>query len=189
MCIRDRRNTLERYNASYGSVIVMEVQTGEIRAIANLSRSSDSTYSETYNHALAGLSNPGSTFKLPTMLAAFEEGLPLSKMYHTGNGIAKYRSAIIRDTKKTGHGSITAQQVFEKSSNVGVHLIMKDYFYAHGDKYVGYLKRFHLREPTGIHMKGEPVPKVRTPSDKRWSKTSLTYMSYGYCLLYTSRCV
>ncbi|MBB3836064.1 cell division protein FtsI (penicillin-binding protein 3) [Runella defluvii] len=174
------RNTLERYRASYGSVIVMEVQTGEIRAIANLSRSSDSTYSETYNYALAGLSNPGSTFKLPTMLAAFEEGLPLSKMYHTGNGNAKYRSAVIRDTKKTGHGSITAQQVFEKSSNVGVHLIMKDYFYAHGDKYVGYLKRFHLREPTGIHMKGEPAPRVRTPSDKRWSKTSLTYMSYGY---------
>jgi cell division protein FtsI (penicillin-binding protein 3) len=174
------RNTLQRYRASYGCVIVMEVPTGEIRAIANLSRDGDSTYRETYNHALAGLSNPGSTFKLPTMLAAFEEGLPLQKVYHTGNGVAKYSSAIIRDTKKIGHGSITAQQVFEKSSNVGVHLVMKDYFYGKADKYVGYLKRFHLREPTGIHMKGEPAPRVRIPSDKRWSKTSLTYMSYGY---------
>ena len=174
------RNTLRRYKASYGCVIVMEVQTGEIRAIANLSRNADSSYFETYNHALAGLSNPGSTFKLPTMLAAFEEGLPLQRMYHTGNGVAKYLTALIKDTKRTGHGSITAQQVFEKSSNVGVHLVMKDYFYGKGDKYVGYLKRFHLREPTGIQMKGEPAPRIRTPSDKRWSKTSLTYMSYGY---------
>lgn len=174
------RNTLKRYKASHGCVIVMEVPTGEIRAIANLSRDADSSYRETYNHALAGLGNPGSTFKLPTMLAAFEEGLPLQRIYHTGNGIAKYSTAVIRDTKKTGHGSITAQQVFEKSSNVGIHLVMKDYFYGKAEKYVGYLKRFHLREPTGIQMRGEPAPRVRTPSDKRWSKTSLTYMSYGY---------
>ncbi|WP_028667986.1 penicillin-binding transpeptidase domain-containing protein [Runella zeae] len=174
------RNTLQRYKASHGCVIVMEVQTGEIRAIANLSRYGDSTYRETYNHALAGRANPGSTFKLATMLAGFEEGLPLQKVYHTGDGVVKYSTATIRDTKRTGHGSITAQQVFEKSSNVGVHLIMKDYFYANPAKYLGYLKRFHLRESTQIQMLGEPTPKVRTPSDKLWSKTSLTYMSYGY---------
>jgi cell division protein FtsI (penicillin-binding protein 3) len=174
------RNTLRSYNAAYGCVIVMEVQTGEIRAIANLSRDTDSSYRETYNHALAGLGNPGSTFKLASMLAALEEGMSPKRIYQTGNGIATYKSAIIRDTKRVGHGSITAQEVFEKSSNVGVHLVMKDYFYTKPDKYVGYLKRFHLREPTGIQMKGEPDPRVRTPSDKRWSKTSLTYMSYGY---------
>ncbi|MEZ4903731.1 MAG: penicillin-binding protein 2 [Spirosomataceae bacterium] len=173
--------TLKRYQASSGSVIVMEVATGEIRAIANLTRrKGDSTYYERYNHALAEKSNPGSTFKLATMLAALEEGLPMSRVYPTGNGIAQYRSAIIRDTKRTGHGSITAQQVFEKSSNVGVHLIMKDYFYQHSEKYVGYLKRFHLRESTGIQMKGEPTPYIPTPQSKKWSKTSLTYMSYGY---------
>jgi len=175
------RNTLKLYQAAYGSVIVMEVSTGEIRAIANLTRrKGDSTYYERFNHALAEKSNPGSTFKLASLLAALEEGLPTNRIYHTGNGIAQYRTATIRDTKRTGHGSITAQQVFEKSSNVGVHLIMKDYFYGRAEKYVGYLKRFHLREPTGMQMKGEPDPYIPTPQSKKWSKTSLTYMGYGY---------
>jgi cell division protein FtsI (penicillin-binding protein 3) len=92
----------------------------------------------------------------------------------------QYSTATIRDTKRTGHGSITAQEVFEKSSNVGIHLIMKDYFYAKPDKYLGYLKRFHLREPTNIAMKGEPEPRVRTPKDRLWSKISMPLMSYGY---------
>ena len=77
-------------------------------------------------------------------------------------------------------GTLTARQVFEKSSNVGTHLLMRSYFYSRPDLYCQYLRRFHLTQPTGIHMKGEAMPVVRNPDMKGWSKVSLTSMSYGY---------
>ncbi len=174
------RKTLKKYGAAYGCAAVMETQTGEIRALANLTKKGDSTYLDTYNYAIAGLANPGSTFKLPTMIAALEEGLSLDRVYGTGDGQTVYNGVTIRDTKRGGHGSLTAQQVFEKSSNVGVHLIMRDYFYGKADKYCAYLNKFKLTEPTGIYMLGEPNPRIRNPKSKGWSKTSLTFMGYGY---------
>ena len=174
------RKTLKKYQAHHGCAVVMDRVTGEIRASANLTKIQDTTYRETFNYAIAGLTNPGSTFKLPTMIAALEKGLPLDRLYATGDGEATYNGVAIRDTKRGGHGTITAQQVFEKSSNVGIHLIMKDYFYGNGAEYYNYLKKFRLTDPTGIYMLGEPNPRIRNPKSKGWSKTSLTFMGYGY---------
>lgn len=174
------RSALQKYNAAKGCVIVMEVATGEIRAMANLSKQGDN-YVENFNHALAGRTDPGSTFKLATMMALMEEkAISLDQLVATGGGSMVYRGLGIHDAKRGGSGTITARQVFEKSSNVGVHLLMRSYFYSRPELYCQYLRRFHLTQPTGIHMKGEAVPVVRNPDMKGWSKVSLTSMSYGY---------
>ncbi len=174
------RSALEKYNAAKGCVIVMEVATGEIRAMANLSKQG-SGYVENFNHALAGRTDPGSTFKLATMMALMEEkAISLNQPVATGGGSTTYHGLGIRDAKRGGSGTITARQVFEKSSNVGIHLLMKSYFYSRPDLYCQYLRRFRLTQPTGIHMKGEAIPVVRNPNMKGWSKMSLTSMSYGY---------
>ncbi|NID11402.1 penicillin-binding protein [Fibrivirga algicola] len=174
------KKALINYNADKGCVIVMDVQTGEIRALANLTKQEDG-YVENFNHALAGRTDPGSTFKLATMMALLEEkAIYPEKMIHTGNHAVRYHGVEVADSKGGASGSITAQQVFEKSSNVGIHLMMQSYFYARPDLYCQYLRKFHLNRPTGIHMKGEAPPVMRNPDMKGWSKTSLTFMSYGY---------
>ncbi|CCH56055.1 Peptidoglycan glycosyltransferase [Fibrisoma limi BUZ 3] len=174
------RSALEKYNAAKGCVIVMEVATGEIKAMANLTRKKDQ-YVENFNHALAGRTDPGSTFKLATMMALMEEkAISLDQMVATGGGSMTYNGLGIHDAKRGGAGTITARQVFEKSSNVGTHLLMRSYFYKRPDLYCQYLRRFRLTQPTGIHMKGEATPVVRNPDMKGWSKVSLTSMSYGY---------
>ncbi|MFD2572603.1 penicillin-binding protein [Spirosoma soli] len=173
-------SALEKYNAAKGCVIVMEVATGEIRAMANLTKQKDH-YVENFNHALAGRTDPGSTFKLATMMALMEEkAISLDQMVATGNGSMTYNGLNIRDASRNGKGTITARQVFEKSSNVGTHLLMRSYFYRRPDLYCQYLRRFRLTQPTGIRMKGEAIPVVRNPDMKGWSKVSLTSMSYGY---------
>ncbi|WP_375443427.1 penicillin-binding protein [uncultured Fibrella sp.] len=174
------KKALVKYNADKGCVIVMDVQTGEIRALANLTKDGDG-YVENFNHALAGRTDPGSTFKLATMIALLEEkAIYPGKMVHTGDHAVHYYGVEVADSKGGASGSLTAQQVFEKSSNVGIHMMMQSYFYARPDLYCQYLRKFHLNRPTGIHMKGEAPPFMRNPDMKGWSKTSLTFMSYGY---------
>jgi cell division protein FtsI (penicillin-binding protein 3) len=178
-------------------VVVMEVATGEIRALANLTRYPGQTpeadqYLETYNHAVATRTDPGSTFKLVSMMALLEEkAVWPGKTVNTGNGKLAYqpvRGRIINiiDPKRNGYGTLTAQQVLEKSSNIGIHLLMKDYFYKKPDLYCQYLRQFRLTLPTNVGMKGEPIPFIKTPDAKAWDKYgSLTYMSYGYEMLIT----
>jgi cell division protein FtsI (penicillin-binding protein 3) len=174
------RSALQKYNAAKGCVIVMEVATGEIRAMANLTKQGD-RYVENFNHALAGRTDPGSTFKLATMMALLEDkAISLEQLVATGGGSMQYHGLGIHDAKRGGAGTITARQVFEKSSNVGIHLLMRSHFYSRADRYCDYLRRFHLDKATGIHMKGEAIPVVRNPDMKGWSKVSLTSMSYGY---------
>lgn len=175
------KNALKAYNADKGCVLVMDVATGEIRAMANLSLLKDGNYYETFNHALAGRTDPGSTFKLATMMALLEEkAIWPGKPIPTGGGSVTYRGLTISEAGHGGAGTITAQQVFEKSSNVGIHLMMKDYFFTKPDLYCSYLRKFHLTEKTGIHMKGEVQPIVYNPDSKGWSKVSLSFMSRGY---------
>jgi len=176
------RRKLTEANADFGCVVIMEVATGEIRAMANLTKRPDNKYEEVFNYALAGSTDPGSTFKLPTMMALLEETKmnPNQVTVNTGTGSVRFRGLSINDSKRGGHGVLTAAQVFEKSSNIGVHLLMQRYFFSKPDKYLSYLKQFHLTEPTGIHMKGENPPYIKDRTSKQWNNYSLTFMSYGY---------
>ncbi len=175
------RQALATYQADYGCAIVMEVATGEIRAMANLTHQKG-TYREVRNYALAGGTDPGSTFKLATLMAVAEEtGMDLTKeKVQTGGGRLKYKSVTITDTKRGGHGTITAQEVLEKSSNIGTVLLAHKYFGNHPEKYIQYLDKFHLRQPTGIHMKGELPPYIKDKTSPTWSKVTLGFLSHGY---------
>lgn len=176
-----RRKLLEM-DADFGSVIIMEVATGEIKAMANLTKRGPGKYEEVFNYALAGSNDPGSTFKLATMMALLEETHidPDQVTVNTGDGAMKFRNHIIRDAHRGGFGTITASQVLEKSSNIGIVQLMQRYFANKPDKYLGYLKQFHLNQPTGIHMKGEKPPLIRDRKSKQWSSYSMYFMAHGY---------
>jgi len=169
-------------NAQYGCVILMEVATGEIKAVANLGKAADDTYKEDYNYAFAdqGRTEPGSTFKLASMMALFEARpeVKLDDMVDTGNGRMFVGGAVKSDSH--GYGRITVQQVFEKSSNIGVAKLVDKYFAGNPSEYTDYLKKFGLDKPLGFHMTGEARPYVKDPKDPSWSRTSLTTMSIGY---------
>lgn len=176
-----RRKLLEM-DADFGSVIIMEVATGHIKAMANLTKRGPGKYEEVFNYALAGSNDPGSTFKLATMMALLEETKmdPDKEIVNTGNGAMRFRNHTIRDAHRGGFGTITASQVLEKSSNIGIVQLMQKYFANKPDTYLQYLKQFHLTQPTGIHMKGEKPPLIRDRKSKHWSSYSMYFMAHGY---------
>ena len=169
-------------NAQYGCVILMEVATGEIKAVANLGKSADDTYKEDYNYAFAdqGRTEPGSTFKLASMMALMEAfpDIKLDDMVDTGPGRMAIGGAVKTDSH--ANGRITVQQVFEKSSNIGVARLVQEHFAANPTQYTDYLKKFGLDKPLGFQMSGEALPYVKDPADRSWSRTSLSTMSIGY---------
>ncbi|MFW5709962.1 MAG: penicillin-binding transpeptidase domain-containing protein, partial [Bacteroidota bacterium] len=120
---------MDKHQAHHGCAVLMEVKTGSIRAIANLERDSRGRYRERYNYALGeqGLSEPGSTFKLASMIALLEDGhVHPDDSVDTGDGVIYKYGEDIRDTKPKGYGTITVQRAFEVSSNVGIAIIMMD---------------------------------------------------------------
>ena len=120
---------LEKHGAGWGTVIVMEVQSGEIKAIANLKRDEDGVYSEAFNYAIAESAEPGSTFKLASLIALLDDGyVHLDDMVNTGKGKLQIHNQTLSDSDEEGHGKITVRQVYELSSNIGVaKLVMKYY--------------------------------------------------------------
>ncbi|MGB3466534.1 MAG: penicillin-binding protein, partial [Cyclobacteriaceae bacterium] len=179
---------LEANNADYGSVVVMEVATGKIKAISNLSKNGRGKYAESYNYAVGaqGSREPGSTFKLASMLALFENtDLELTDSIDTGNGIAKFYDEVMKDHKPGGYGKLTVQQVFEVSSNIGVAKMVTDEFGQKPDRYIGYLKSLKLHKPLGFQLVGEGRPYIKDITDSTWSGVSLPWISHGYELKMT----
>jgi cell division protein FtsI (penicillin-binding protein 3) len=169
-------------DAKYGCVILMEVKTGEIKAVANLGKAEDGTYKEDYNYAFAdqGRTEPGSTFKLASMAAVFESDptLQLDDMVDTGPGRMLIGGAVKTDSH--ANGRITVQQVIERSSNIGVARLVQEHFAGNPTRYTDYLKKFGLDKPLGFQMNGEALPYIKDPRDRSWSRTSLSTMAIGY---------
>ncbi|NVO02803.1 MAG: transpeptidase family protein [Bacteroidetes bacterium] len=172
---------LALHNAHHGCVILMEVQTGYIKAIANLTRSKDGTYVEQFNYAIGESSEPGSTFKLPTMMAALEDGLiDLNETVNTGNGVMKFFDQEMVDSHKGGYGTITAEQAFINSSNVGVSKLLYKSYFKHPEKFISRLYSFGINKPLNLEIGGEAPPYIKNTKSKTWSKVSLPWMSVGY---------
>jgi cell division protein FtsI (penicillin-binding protein 3) len=174
-------NQLRRNNASHGCAVLMEVETGDIKAIANLEAGSDGDYHETYNYALGESTEPGSTFKLQVLMAAIEDGvIDTGDIVDTGTGSVKFYDKIIKDTKEGGNGKITVKQVFEKSSNVGTSKLIYEHYKDNPKDFVNRLYAMKLNEKLNLQIKGEGTPLIRYPGDKLWSGLSLPMMSHGY---------
>jgi cell division protein FtsI (penicillin-binding protein 3) len=172
---------LMKYNAHHGCAIVMEVATGDIRAIVNLEQGDDGRYHESYNYAIGESTEPGSTFKLPVLMAALEDGvIDTGDIVDTGNGSIRFYNKIIRDTREEGYGKLTVKEVFEKSSNVGTSRIITEHYKNNPKAFVDRLYAMKLNERLDIQIKGEGTPLIRYPGDKLWSGLSLPMMSHGY---------
>jgi cell division protein FtsI (penicillin-binding protein 3) len=179
-------NQLRRNDADHGCAVLMEVATGDIRAIANLEKTDDGSYRETYNYAIAESTEPGSTFKLPALMAAIEDGvIDTGDIVDTGDGTVKYYNKVIRDTKEDGYGKLTVKQVFEKSSNVGTSKLIYEHYKDHPKDFVNRLYAWRLNKQLDIQLKGEGDPVIRYPGDKLWSGLTLPMMSHGYEVLMT----
>ena len=174
-------NQLRKNNADHGCAVLMEVATGNIKAIANLGLQSDGDYHETYNFAVGESTEPGSTFKLASLMAAIEDGvIDTGDIVDTGKGSVKFYNKVIRDTKEEGYGKITVRQVFEKSSNVGTSILINDHYKDNPKDFVNRLYALRLNKPLELQIKGEGEPLIRYPGDKLWSGLSLPMMSHGY---------
>ncbi len=173
---------LIKLQAKHGTAVVMEVETGEIKAIANLAKTGKNEYNETYNFAIGEAAEPGSTFKLVSMIVALEDGvITPNTLVNTGNGIIKYNGFPIRDSHRGGYGTITAQRAFELSSNVGISKIIYQNYARKPKKFIDRIYSMNLNEKTGIKISGEPKPQIKyAQGDEGWSKISLPQMSIGY---------
>ncbi len=175
-------------DADYGCVVVMEVETGEIKAISNLSKNSNGEYWENYNYAVGsqGSREPGSTFKLASMIALFEETRTgLLDTVDTGEGEYQFYDQTMKDHKPGGFGKLTVQEVFEKSSNIGTAKLIVDEFGDDPERFVEHLQNMGLTKPLGFQMVGEGKPYIKHPKDSTWSGVTLPWMSHGYELTMT----
>lgn len=178
---------LVEHNARWGCAVLMEVETGHIKAIANLTRiNGTSKYREDYNYAVGQSVEPGSTFKLPSMIALFEDGLTnLDDTMDIGKGYAMYSGLTIKDVHGIRDGKVSIREVFEKSSNVGVSKLVNEKYSSQPRKFIDRLYEMSLNESLDLEIPGEGTPYIKNPKDKSWSKVSLPFMSIGYELRLT----
>lgn len=169
--------------ARYGTAVLMEVKTGEVKAMVNLGMDDNGYYQEEQNYAIGESTEPGSTFKLPALMAAIEDGVvELEDSVDTGNGLFRYYDKVIRDdnAEHGGYGKITVEEIFEKSSNVGMAKIITAAYRDKPAEFIDRLYAMRLNDRLGIEIKGEGKPEIRYPGEKFWSGISLAMISHGY---------
>ncbi|SEH86211.1 cell division protein FtsI (penicillin-binding protein 3) [Paenimyroides aquimaris] len=179
-------SSLEYYEADHGTVVVMETSTGEIKAISNLGKIGNGSYTETVNYAVLERHDPGSTFKLASYLALLDDGkADTATIYDTHNGVVTFFNRRVTDSNRRGYGKISLARGFEVSSNTvatqAVYQAYKDNPKAFTDK----MKEFGFNQTLGLDLKGEPASYIPVPGDRNWSKIALPWMAYGYGILVT----
>jgi cell division protein FtsI (penicillin-binding protein 3) len=168
--------------AKSGCVIVMEVKTGAIKAIANLGMKGDGTYGEIYNYAIGKRTEPGSTFKAASMLALLEDGhITPDDSVNINHGSGKFYTRSMHDAGGWNkYETIPAWKVFAISSNVGMGKFAEKYYKNDRQKFYQKLEQFHLTEKTGIPIKGEAAPLIKRYDDPAWSNTTIPWIATGY---------
>ncbi len=171
---------LKLQNAKSGSVIVMDVKTGYVKAIVNLTLASDGEYYELYNQAIGTKEVPGSTFKLASLMAALEDNkINMNDTVETATKYTYYGKNTLNEAHNNYYGRVTIKKAFELSSNVISRIIFNAYR-NEPTTFVDRLKSFGLGEPLGLDLLGEPTPTLYAPGSPNWSGISLPWMSVGY---------
>lgn len=175
---------LELYEAEHGCAVVMDVKTGEIRAISNLGRTKNGKYYEKLNYAVGESHEPGSTFKVMAMMAALEDKvIDTSTVVDTKKGSKRFYGRSITDSH--GYGEISAARALEVSSNIGLATIIDGNYSKNPQKFIDRLYEWKLNKKLGISIIGEGEPVIPKPGDAIWSKNALPSMAYGYNLRLT----
>ncbi len=174
---------LEYYKAEHGCVVVMEVETGEIRAISNLGRTSKGVYYEKLNYAVGESHEPGSTFKVMAFMAALEDKvIDTSTVVDTQNGRKRFYGRFIHDSRYGGYGKISAARALEVSSNIGLATLIDKHYASNPKKFIKRLKEWRLDKKLDVPIIGEGEPDIPEPGSDKWSRNALPSMAYGYNL-------
>ncbi len=172
---------LRKHNADHGCAVLMEVATGEIKAIANLSRTADGNYSEDFNYVIAEATEPGSTMKMASLLAAMDDGLvdPTDSVF-VGNGQYYNFTLLMKDAHPPKRSRLSIAEAFEASSNVGISKAIYQAYNKHQQDFIDHLKKFSLDDPLHLQIAGEGEPRIKDVKDKDWWAGSLPQISIGY---------
>lgn len=174
---------LDSLNALWGVAIVMEVATGDVKAIVNMSRANDGKYYEMQNKAISNLMEPGSTFKTASIMVALEDKfITPDYVVDTGNGISNMYGSNMKDWNwyKGGYGKIDVTRILEVSSNIGVSHIIDKFYHNNPQKFVDGLRRMSIDTPLHLGFVGEASPRILDPKQRYFAKTTLPWMSIGY---------
>lgn len=183
------KEQLQKQKALWGTVILMEVATGEIHAMANITRKGDNKFLEDYNYAIGASMEPGSTFKLATLLALLEDGkMSLDHKIDCEQGRAmvgptERTKRLVRDTHRDG--VVSLRRVFEVSSNIGISKATVEVYGKEQRRFVDFLATLGLDKTLDVGIDGERKPLLRRPGQRGWDGTSLVMMSQGYALQIT----
>lgn len=177
---------LEHYNAEHGCVVVMETKTGYIKAISNLGKAPNNKYYERRNYAIYESNEPGSAFKVMSMVALLEEkAIDSSTVVDTGKGRYRMYNRYINDSHRGGFGKISAARALEVSSNIAFAKMVNENFNKNPQKFINRLNKMHLNQKLELPIKGEGNPIIPGVKSKLWSKNALPSISYGYNLKLT----
>lgn len=186
---RALREELILRDALMGVAILLEVQTGDVKAIVNLTREGEGVYRERYNDAISYLTEPGSVFKVASMLAAFNDGVDTAEIANVGNGTAVVHGHILKDSSAKCRGNISAAKCLEESSNIGVsQIVERHYTQRYGveegkRKFAQHLHDVGIAEDLKLDIKGYKPPYIRFPDQDKnypWFATTMAWMSFGY---------
>lgn len=173
---------LEKHEADHGTVIVMETKTGEIKAVSNLGRTADGNYFEKLNYAIGESHEPGSTFKTMVLVALLEDQvIDTSTVINTGSGSWPFYGRTVSDARRGGYGEISVAKALEVSSNIAFARVVDEKYKNNPSQFINLLKKMQLDQAIGLPIKGEGMPIIPSPSDKKlWSKNALPSIAYGY---------
>lgn len=176
------RRALVKNEAKWGTAVVMEVKTGKIKAIANLSQTSDGRYLENFNHAISTKVEPGSTWKLFSLMCLFEDGIELNDHVDLNYGKYQFADRTMNDSEEHNRTNVTVKTAFALSSNVGISRLAYQMYQKDPQKYTQHLIASGITEKTGIELSGERKPTFKQyPKDKNdWYATTIPWMSVGY---------
>jgi cell division protein FtsI (penicillin-binding protein 3) len=178
-------DSLRSFDAGSGYVILMEVHSGEVKAIVNMQQNADKTYTENKNGAVSDMVEPGSTFKVASLMVALDAGkVKITDYIETGNGIYPFANRLMKDhnANKGGYGRITIAEAIHASSNIGISRAIVNAYGHNPSEFVEGLYDMKLNEPLNLEIPGAASPRIRHPHDKAayWSATTLPWMSIGY---------
>lgn len=184
ICEKALVDKLKELNASVGVVVLMEVATGEVKAIVNMMQGKDGNYYEMRNNAISDMLEPGSTFKTASIMVALEDGkITPDYIVDTGNGQMPMHGRVMKDHNwhRGGYGKLTVTEILGVSSNVGTSYIIDHFYGSDPQKFVDGLKRMSIDQPLQLQIAGEGKPNIRGPKERTYfSKTALPWMSIGY---------
>ena len=175
------KRQLDIGGADWGSVILMEVETGEVRVMSNLTRKSKGVFVEDYNYAIGRCMEPGSTFKLATLITLLDDAkASLDDVYDADGGESVVGKVKVVDTHP--EGEITLRDIFRVSSNIGFAKAVHDHYADNPGRFVDNISKLGFDRPIGISIRGEGRPTVKRPGERWWDGTTLIRMSFGYAL-------